>query len=291
MDHDPIRYFVAVATELHVRRAAERLHISQPALSRAIAKLEQRLGFRLFDRTTRRLALTEPGERLLAGARTALAGLDTAVREAADLAAGRSGRLALGYTDMAIAGRLPGIVQSFRRAHPAILVSARHGSTRVQLAELAAGTLDIGFLTGPVEVPGLATRLVQVDRFVVLLARSHRLARRRTLRLADLADEDFVAGDTREWAHFNAHVERMCRAARIDPRIVQSASNGDGIFGLVACGIGISIQAESARTYLRDGIVARPLTDPAAPIPTFAAWQTRNACAAVRAMVDHLTRD
>ena len=290
MDLHPIRYFVAVATELHVRRAAGQLNLSQPALSRAIHQLECRLGFQLFDRTTRRLALTTAGKRFLEGCQAALAALDKAAVEAADLARGHSGQLALGYTDIAIAGKLPGIVQSFRAEHPGVSLSVRHGSTRLQLADLADGKLDMGFVTGPLTRPDMASSLVQTDRFVVLLPRLHRLARRRALDLSELRDEAFVCGDLSDWTHYNAHLDKLCRSVGLKPRIVQFASNSEGILGMVACGIGISIQAESTQNYLRDGISVRPLRNAAEPIPTLAVWNKANQSAVVQFMVRHLSR-
>ena len=284
----PARYFIALATELHFRRAAEQLNLSQPALSRAIQQLERQIGCALFDRTRRPLSLTQAGERFLQGCRIATEAIERAIADARDVASGQSGQLSLGYTDLAIAGALPHVMQTFRQAFPGITLSARHGSTRSQLADLADGRLDVGFLTGPISQPDLDTRVVQLDRFVVLLAKSHRLARRRTLQLSDLKNEMFVIGEPREWTHFHAHLFNLCRSAGLELRVAQSASNNEGIFGLVACGMGISIQAESIRNYVREGVVVRPLTDRSEPVPTLATWKRANRSTVLPLMLRHL---
>ncbi len=269
-----VRYFVAVAEELHFRRAAERLNLSQPALSRAIGRLEEAVGATLFERTNRSVVLTPAGARLLDGCTTALAALDGAVDQARKLHSGQQGYLTLGYTDFAIAGRLPEIVQSFRRCHPEIVVQARHGCTRAQFEDLEAGKLDLGFVTGPVSQPAYDALPVQHDRYVAVLPEGHRLAERAIVTLADLADEPFVLGEPASWEHFHAHLFELCRSAGFTPQVVQHASNNEGIFGLIACGMGVSIQAACVENYFRKGLVFRPIADCARTVPTLAVWLT-----------------
>ncbi len=282
------RYFIAVAEELHFRRAAERVNLSQPALSRAISRMEEAVGAALFDRNNRSVALTPAGARLLDGCTAALAVLDGAVEQARKLHTGERGRLTIGYTDFAIAGRLPQIVQAFRNAHPEIAIDAVHGCTRAQFADLEAGKLDIGFVTGPVPRRGYGSVPVQHDRFVVVLPDTHPLADRAAVDLADLADEPFVLGELPSWEHFHAHLFDLCRTAGFEPAVVQYASNSEGIFGLIACGMGVSIQVECLENYFRKGVVFRPLRHCAKTVPTLAAWRDDTVAPLKARFIEHL---
>lgn len=268
-----IRYFVAVAEELHFRRAAERLHIAQPALSRAIRHLEGEVGVRLLDRGNRQVALTAAGAAFLDGCRRSLAVLDGAIGHTRRLARGEAGHLSVGYTDMAINGCLPAILAAFKQGFPAIEIEPTHGVTALQQEWLATGRLDFGFLTGPMRDPGLDGFVVQNERFIAVLYESHPLAARADIALEELSEEDFITGTPDGWEHYNAHFLRICAASGFTPRVVQHAFNTAGIFGLVACGMGITIQSEGVVGYLREGLVVRPLRGCDALLPTYAAWR------------------
>jgi DNA-binding transcriptional LysR family regulator len=269
-----MRYFSVLGDELHFRRAAARLHISQPALSRSIQHLEEALGFPLLERDKRNVALTPAGAVYLDGCRSMIATLDTTLARARRAARGQIGEVRIGYTDIAVAGILPNVVRSFRSAYPGVTITANHGCTQAQIDDLDADRLDVGFLTGPWSRPGYETWTVQTDSLVAVLPERHRLAAKPTLSLDDFADEPFVTGDPRFWAHFDQHFRALCTRAGFQPRVVQHASNNEGILGLVACGIGVSIQAETIRTSLRNGVVMRDIAGCAPEIPTLAAWRT-----------------
>lgn len=283
-----IRYFVAVAEELHFRRAAERLHIAQPALSRAIQHLEGEVGVRLLDRTNRQVALTAAGTAFLAGCRQCLAVLDGAVTQTRRLAAGAAGALTVGYTDMAINGRLPAILTAFKQRFPDIAVEPIHGVTALQHDRLGEGRLDFGFLTGPLDDPDLDGFVIQNEGFIAVLYEGHPLAGRRDIALEELSGEDFITGMPDGWEHYNAHFLRICAGAGFTPKVVQHAFNTAGIFGLVACGMGITIQSEGVIGSLRDGLVARPLRGCDALLPTCAAWRRDPMTPLKRRFVDFL---
>lgn len=274
MNLQQFRYFVVLGEELHFRRAAERLNLSQPALTRSIQQLEHAVGLTLVERDNRNVALTPAGEEYLKGLRSILATHADATERARRIAQGEAGSLRIGYTDIAVAGILPTVVRSFRAKHPTIGVEANHGCTRAQIDDLEQGRLDMGFLTGPWRKEGYETHAVQRDTFVAVLPAQHRLAAAPVVRLTDLADEPFVLGEPRHWAHYNAHFDRVCRAAGIEPRAVKYASNNEGILGLVACGMGVSVQAASIRISGRSDVVTRALENETAEIPTVAAWRS-----------------
>jgi DNA-binding transcriptional LysR family regulator len=268
-----LRYFLVLGEELHFRRAALRLHLSQPALSRAVQQLEAALGFTLLKRDRRNVALTDAGRAYLEGCRSGFAAFDAATDRARRVARGHVGEVRIGYTDIAVAGILPHVVRSFRSAHPDITISASHACTQAQIEDLDADRLDVGFLTGPWSGSGYETWEVQTDGFAAVLPERHRLASKEKLILEDFADEPFVMGEPRLWAHFDAHLQGICRTAGFTPRIVQHASNNEAILGLVACGMGVSIQAETIRMSPRHGVVIRSIDGGFPRVPTIAAWR------------------
>ena len=283
-----IRYFAAVAEELHFRRAAERLNVSQPALSRAIRHIEAEIGVSLFERSNRHVALTHAGATFLRGCSTALAYMDGAIDQAQKTSTGEKGHLVVGYTDIAIAGGLPQILKSFRQRYPEVTLEPRHDFTQAQLSDLESGILDFGFVTGPVARDGLDSLAVQHDGFMVVLYGSHPLVREREIPLAALAEEPFVLGATSNWTHYHDHLYRLCREAGFEPQVVQSASNSEGIFGLIACEMGISIQAAVIENCLRKGLETRPLKGCTATVPTVAAWNSATLSPVKQRFIDHL---
>ena len=266
--------FVEVADTLHFRRAAERLHLAQPALSRAIRQLEDRVGAPLLERSTRSVSLTPAGAALLPEARATLRCAERALGRARAAAAGHLGQLAVTYMDFAINGALPRILARFRRRHPGIRVSLRHLWTEGQREALLRGEVDVGFLIGPFTAPGVASRVVQREHLCVVLPEDHGLARRRRIPVAVLRDEPFVLGNPEAWAPFRHLVDRVCQGAGFSPRVVQEAFNSDGILGLVAAGLGVTLYPEGARSRQREGVVVRPLDDTSARVDTLAAWRS-----------------
>ena len=283
-----IRCFVAVAEELHFGRAAERLSISQPNLSRTIQYIEQEIGVLLFERSNRHVALTEAGTNFLSGCTKALNHIEGAINQALKTTSGETGRLVIGYTDIAIAGELSPILKSFRQRYPDIAVEPRHDYTNAQLNDLEAGVLDFGFLTGPIIRSGYETVTVQRDRFVVVLYESHPLTAETEIPLSALAEEPFVLGTTANWTHYHQHLYSLCRQAGFEPQVVQSASNSEGIFGLIACEMGISIQTESVQNYFRKGLEIRPVKDCRETVSTVAIWNDQGASPVKQRFIDHL---
>jgi DNA-binding transcriptional LysR family regulator len=288
MNLQQFRYFVALGEELHFRRAAERLNLSQPALTRSIQQLEHAVGLELVKRDNRNVSLTPAGEEYLKGLRSILSIFESATVRARRVAQGEAGAVRISYTDIAVAGILPMVVRTFRAAYPNIAIEANHGCTQAQIDDLETGKLDVGFFTGPWSRDGYSTWVVQQDAFVAVLPAQHRLANTPVLRLADLADEPFVLGEPRFWAHFHAHLTQLCRDAGFEPRVVQYASNNEGILGLVACGMGVSVQAESIRMYGRSNVVMRYLENETAEVPTIAAWRDEPMDAVTQRLVAHV---
>jgi DNA-binding transcriptional LysR family regulator len=282
------RAFLFVAEELHFGRAAARLFMTQPALSRTVRSLEAAVGVSLFERSTRRVRLTAAGEAFAAECRLALGHLGRAVSAAQSAAEGREGRLRVGYMDFAINGRLPQLLQAFRARHPRVAVDLDYMPTALQHSALLEGRIDIGFVIGEFRSTQVLNLLVEQDDFVALLPEGHPLAGREALRVGDLAAEPFVVGSEETFSSFRTLMFSVCHAAGFFPRIVQQASNTSGILGMVAAGVGVTIFAGCARNLRRAGVVVKPLADAGETIPTFAAWVSDHPSAVLQRFKDVL---
>jgi len=193
MELRQLRYFVAVAEELHFRRAAERLHISQPPLSQQIRALEDELGFALLIRTRRRVELTPAGEAFLRDARALLGELDGAVATARRIDAGQTGRLRIGFVGSALLSIVPGTVERFRASRPGVAIELRERSTVDQLRAVSAGVIDVGLVRPPIDdESGLRAEIVLRERTVAALPTAHPLAALARVPLRRLAVEPLV---------------------------------------------------------------------------------------------------
>lgn len=272
LDVRQVRAFLHVAEDLHFGRAAARLFIAQPALSRIIRTLEADVGVPLLERSTRRVRLTPAGEAFAAECRLALAHLGRAVNAAQAAAEGGEGRLRVGYMDFAINGRLPQLLQAFRARHPRVNLDLQYMPTALQHVALLQGRIDVGFVIGEFVSPKVANLLVDRDDFVALLPDGHRLATRRQLSIGELAAEPFVVGSDDAFSSFRPLMLSICHAAGYVPRIVQQASSTTGILGMVAAGVGVTIFSGCVRNLRRSGVVLRPLVDVPETIATYACW-------------------
>lgn len=267
-----IRAFLAVAEELQFRVAAERLHMTQPALSRAIQWLEQAVGTQLFNRTTRSVELTEAGRAFQLECDLAMKHINQAVRLAQSAARGDVGYLRIAYMDFAINGELPKLVERFRAAHPGIRLDLFHMPTSEQKEALLNGTIDFGFLISPFKAATIESMTFSREKMVVLLPAAHRLAAMRTISMKELSEEPFVIGSPGAWTAFRGLFFNLCHAAGFTPTITQEASTSDGIFGLVAANTGISIYPSCVKNIQRAGIVVRALSAKGAVLETEACW-------------------
>ena len=270
MELRQLRYFVAVAEELHFRRAAQRLHISQPPLSAQIAALERELGCCLLERSRRRVRLTPAGESLLRDARALLAELDGAVATARLIASGQRGRLRVTFVGSALFSLVPALVQRFRAARPAVELELRERSTVEQLRAVASGAADVGLIRLPAELPAeLRAEVVLREPTMLALPASHRLAARRRILPRNLAQEPFVLFPRAQAPGFHDLLVGSLAAAGAPPQVVQNAPEMATIIGLVAAGIGLSLVPASVARLGLEGVTYRPLA--AAPSAELAA--------------------
>ena len=262
MELRQLRYFVAVAEELHFRRAAERLHISQPPLSQQIRALEDELGFALLIRTRRRVELTPAGEAFLRDARALLGELDGAVATARRIDAGQTGRLRIGFVGSALLSIVPGTVERFRASRPGVAIELRERSTVDQLRAVSAGVIDVGLVRPPIDdESGLRAEIVLRERTVAALPTAHPLAALARVPLRRLAVEPLVLFPREQAPGFHdLLIEALAAAGSpAGPRVIQYAPEMLTIIGLVATGLGVSLVPASVSRLALDGVAYRPV--------------------------------
>jgi DNA-binding transcriptional LysR family regulator len=221
-----LRYFVAVAEELHFTRAARRVHIAQQPLSAAIARLEQQLGVKLLERTTRRVELTDAGEALLEPARSALRAVDEALAAARAAGRGETGDLGVGLSSGAWYGLEP-LFGAVRERHAGLRLHVRQQSTRPLLDDVRAGTLDLAVGLCVQDPGGLGSRRLKDEPVFVAVPGSHPLAGRGRISLADLAGETIALDDPADGPDYNAAVLGVLAAAGVTPRTRAFATHHD----------------------------------------------------------------
>jgi len=257
-----LRYFVAVAEELHFGRAAARLHMSQPPLSQQIRQLEGRLGFELFHRTKRRVQLTVAGHAFLTESRRILDLLERAIRIGEQTSRGEHGELAMGFVSSASYSVLPSVLRRFRRSYPGVEVILRELPAGMQIASLVEKRIDIGLARPPIEHPDLETITIYEEPLVVALPAHHSLGNARCVSLSDLSVEPFVLFPRDLAPGLYDQIISLCQQAGFSPRVVQEASQMQTIVSLVAADIGVAIVPGSVRNVQRPGLVYKPLGKP-----------------------------
>lgn len=259
-----LRYFVTVAEERHFGRAAERLHMAQPPLSQQIRRLEAEVGVELFVRTTRRVDLTAAGAAYLERARAILAEVDDAADEARRVAAGAVGRLAVGCVGSATYSLLPALSRRLAEELPGIDFAFR-GEMLVadQVEALRTGAIDVALLRPPVDDASLRLTRLREERLVVAVPTGHRLAARKQVRVADLADADLIVHSAGRRSAMYDVVRGLFADAGVTPHIRHEVGETSTLVTLVAGGLGVAVVPEPVRALALDGVAYRALVRPA----------------------------
>jgi len=258
MELRDLGYFHALANELNFGRAARTLHMTQPALSVAIARLERQVGAPLFERTHRGVELTSAGVVL----RAETIGLQHTVDRATDLArragGGDYGSLVVGFIDAAMFDLLPGVLAVFRHRYPTVDLTLRHRPSADLMTDLEMGAFDIAFIRPETQRTGVTTRLISRETAVVAMSRNHPLAQRESLYLADIAKEDYVFPDRDAAPSVYTNLVELCSRGRFEPRIVGRFSSTQVFVELIAQRVGIGFASPS---WLRgdERVVFKPL--------------------------------
>ncbi len=256
-----LRYFVAVADELHFGRAAEKLHISQPPLSHQIQDLERELGVALFHRTRHFVALTEAGCAFLDEVRRILHDTDHAAATARKVGHGEVGRLSVGFGLASAAGVMGRILNAFFSRHANVGLDLKTLHSRAQIEALVDRQIDVAFPILPVSHRDIATEAVATEPLVAAFPAAHPLARARRVRLCDLISHPFVSISPAAAPTFHELVLAACSEAGFAPTVAHEAGHVLTILGLVGAGLGVSILPACLGGKGADGVVFRPLTD------------------------------
>jgi DNA-binding transcriptional LysR family regulator len=294
MELRQVRYFVAVAEELHFGWAARRVHVAQPALSKQVMNLEHELGVRLLDRRGRKVELTEAGRVFLERARVVLEGVAEAELAAARAGSGETGRLTVGFTGMALYGAIPGIVKAFGERYPGVDLALREMRTPAMTEALLGRRLDIGFLHPPVgETAGeaLAVEGITSEPLIAAVPEGHELCGLPEVPLDRLAEERFVIVPRDEGPELHDRIMGTCHVSGVSPAVAnRNAPSQTTALGLVAAGVGVSLVWECMRSLGRSGVVYRPLVGQTPRMETALAW-LRDDPSPVLALFLALTRE
>jgi DNA-binding transcriptional LysR family regulator len=290
-----LRYFIAVAEERHVTRAAERLGMQQPPLSQQIRALERELDVQLFRRRPRGVELTDAGSALLAETRVILFHIDHASAAAKRTARGEQGRIAVGFTSSApFHPFVPRIIRTYRQAFPLVALTLEEGGTMELIDHLRDERIDLAFVrTAIADQEGLVMSPLLKEAMVLALPRAHMLARRtnKAVSLKALAEETFIVYRRHNGPGLYDAILSACAAAGFSPRVGQEAPRIVSTLNLVAAGLGVSLVPESLQRMRMDGVVFRRISGAAQPMaPLYLASRRGETSAAARRFLELVKR-
>jgi DNA-binding transcriptional LysR family regulator len=288
-----LRYFVAVGEEQHYGRAARRLRVAQPALSRQVQDLEAEVGFKLFDRLPRGVKLSAAGNLFLEDARRILQQVNEAAARAARVARGQSGTLRIGFTENASwHGVVPDSLRRFRERRPDAELQLHPAASADQVEDIRSGRVDAGFVFNlPKSDDDLDQLAVAIQHVELAVPKGHKLGRIKRLRLRDLVDASFVWFPRREAPAFYDRLMHECyRGGLKSPRVVQEAANEATILSLVSHGMGVGWVNETARWRCPEQVVILSVTDLNMPLPMALAWRKDNTSPLLASFIEDVQR-
>ena len=252
-----------MAEELHFTRAARRLHLSQPPLSRCIKELETEIGTPLFQRTRRSVALTEAGRIYQQRVQSIFIQLEQAKQEAQRTARGESGTLTVGFLGALTYEFLPAILRNYRARRPDVHLTLRDLTPAEQIEAVANGRIDVGFVGLLPEHAGddITHRILRRDRMLAAIPEGHKLTARKTIQLKDLAEEPWVLIDRRISPDYDRFIRRLCAGAGFTPHVEHEAARAQAMLGLVAAGLGVTIVPEIITRLRAPGVTLVPLKE------------------------------
>ncbi|QAY86928.1 LysR family transcriptional regulator [Pseudomonas arsenicoxydans] len=284
-----LRYFLIVSDELHFGRAAVRLHIAQPPLTRQISALEAELGFRLFDRSTRNVTLTSEGRHFLPYARAVLEQVDLAASITSKLAAGSAGHLAVGYaSSIALSDIFSQTIQTFCSAYPDVQLTVEEGASSTQWAQLIEGRLDIGMsrMQPPTDDAEIQAICLDNEPLIAAIASDSPLSRQEQVTLAELSTYPLIAFPTDYGSGLNEIIEALYRRQALIPLPAPKGKQITSIIALVAAGRGVAVVPQCTQTLVKRGVTYRPLAEPGATAPLLVLTRKRERSPLVKAFVE-----
>lgn len=286
-----MRYFITVADELNFTRAAARLNVAQPALTRAIKKLEAALGAHLLIRDTRNVCLTEFGNAFLVEARLALTQVSRAERLGREMALGRIGQIRIGYTAFVEYDLLAPILKRFRQTSPNVRIELNNLPSERQRAALLEGTVDSALILGPLSIPRISTCHIRDEPLAVVMPRGHRLGERETLTASDLRGEELIMGTENMWSMYRQGLFSEFYDCGVLPRISMEAPTPTAVLALVGAGIGLTIfpmtySQHLVKQFQDNRWDLRPFITRKCKFTIVCAWSTDNKNPVLRSFLD-----
>jgi DNA-binding transcriptional LysR family regulator len=282
-----LRYFVAVAEEQNVSRAARRLHVSQPPLSRQIRDLENELGFALFERSAKAIHLNEAGRIFLSEARAALLRVDDAVAFTTAVAQRKRNRVRVGYAINPTVEVLPLALRAFQRTHPHAKVDLRTMTTEEMLRALRSGKIDVSLMSYgiPEDFQGLTVEELASYPLRVATSRQHRFARLREIPMEEVAREPIIALSRRGHRWYHALLEKLLRPHNPLFKIAEEYDNAQSIFASVEAGRGVMIAQSVVARTVGERLIFRPLKPAQQGVPLVLAYRQEAASPLIHAFV------
>ena len=284
-----LRYFVAVGEEQHYKRAAQRLRVAQPALSRQIQDLEEEIGFKLFDRLPRGVKISAAGKCFMEDARRILHEVNEAAARAGRVASGQSGTLRVGFVEsISWHGVVPDSFRQFRERQPDAELQLKPASSFELTEAVQSGRLDVGFVF---TIANIGCELAQLPlaslNLMLAVPKGHPLTKFKRLRLRDLNDAAFVWFPRRESpAYYDRLMHECFRGGLKSPHVVQEGVNEATILSLVSCGLGVAFVSSATRWRCPESVVLLPVTDLKLPLPLAVVWRKDNASPLLAKFVD-----
>lgn len=292
MELRQLHYFLTVAEELSFSRAARRLNMAQPPLTRQIRQLEQALGVQLFDRNSRRVELTEVGAVFVKEARRILEQVEQSIETTQRASRGEVGRLVVAFEGSSAYDVIPLSLKAYRDRFPDVEMIVLGMTTNQQVEALHNDQIQLGFVVPPLQgqIEGLEVEPVIQAPLIVALPESHPLAAKSTIKVRSLVKEAFIVGQRHSGCGFYDQVIEGCRRAGFSPLIKQEVNEMQVLLGLVAAGFGIAMLPESAKQFQRSGVVYRELQPASSQVALAIAWQKNRSSPLVQAFLQ-IVRD
>lgn len=286
-----LRYFLAVAEELHFGRAAARLQMAQPPLSQQIKQLEAELGVQLFLRTRRKVTLTAAGQILQQESAQLLQQLEQVISKTQQAGRGEIGKLAIAFVSSAMYSLLPDYLKQFRERYPQVDVVLYELSTQEQIQGLLNNQLDVGFIRPPIEQKTLETQSVLQEPLVAALPLGHPLASRQHISIKELKREVFILFPRPMATRLYDQIISMCHQGEFSPVIVQQATQMQTILSLVAADMGVAIVPKSLQNLQRYGVYFVPFIEATPQSEVCIVWKQGDTSPIVRRFVQGIAAE
>lgn len=265
--------FVAVAEELSFARAAERLHISQPPLTRQIKILEEELGFMLFDRTTRVVELTPAGKVYLAATHKLFAQIQKDIATAQRAARGEVGELIISFEASTANDLMANALQEFRNQYSGVELTLREMPTDAQVNALLERKTNVAFVIPPISDPAIAYHTVLREPLLLAMPSQHRFSERQSIAIEELADEPFIMSPRNKRCGLYDQVITICSLAGFNPRVIQEANEIQIMLSFISAGIGVSLLPAHIKDLRKQGVVYSTVTPSSVAVDLAVAWR------------------